>query len=322
MLHIEYTLHQVCNSAFINQSWISYFTNDSKTWLQGGDFRITSPHTLGTLKIFCDLSNRTISDSLIPLYSNQYVSALVISLALFQSEIKSLVDQFRSSMTNSFLLSLSMIRETTQANALFSALQTNYKLTFATDRTTLLTQVIDYDGCPCFFSATCTTRSSILDHLSPKSLFDVPGLRMGCYMIESLLQSTLECFYSQTCIDTLRSYLTVSSSMPVIALNASLSSVYNVNSTIQELVDNLMIEQWNASPTYERYYNECHPTQCTYTFETRNDLIYIFTTLFGITGGLTTVLKLIVPRLVKFIMYCIQKQRTRVVPEMSVVVVT
>jgi hypothetical protein len=214
-------------------------------------------------------------------------------------------------MTNSFLLSLSMIRDTTQANALFSALQTNYKLTFATDCTSLLTQVMDYDGCPCFSSATCTTRSSIFDHLAQKSLFDVPGLRTGCYLIESLLQSTLECFYSQTCIDTLESYLTVCSSMPVIALNASLSRRYSINSTVKELVENLMIEKWNASPTYERYYNECHPTQCTYTVETRNDLIYIFTTLFGITGGLTTVLELIVPRLVKFIMYCIQKTENK-----------
>jgi hypothetical protein len=215
-----------------------------------------------------------------------------------------------------------MIRDATQANALFSALQTNYKLTIATNSTSLLTKVIDYDGCTCFSSATCTTQSSIFDHLSQKSLFDVPGLRTGCHLIESLLQSTLECFYSQRCIDTLRTYLTVSSSMPVIALNASLSRRYFINSTVKELVDNLMIEQWNASPTYERYYNECRPTECTYTFETRNDLIYIFTTLFGIAGGLTTVLKLIVPRLIKFIMYCIQKQRTRVVPEMSVVVNT
>jgi hypothetical protein len=60
-----------------------------------------------------------------------------------------------------------------------------------------------------------------------------------------------------------------------------------------------MIEKWNVSPAYERYYNACHPTQCTYTFETRNDLIYIVTTLFGIAGGLITVLKLILPRLIK-----------------------
>jgi hypothetical protein len=87
--------------------------------------------------------------------------------------------------------------------------------------------------------------------------------------------------------------------MDVTALNSSLPSNYSTDSTVQDLVNNLMIEQWNPSSMYERYYNECQPTQCVYTFQTRNDVIYIVTTLFGIVGGLTTVLKFIVPRLVK-----------------------
>jgi hypothetical protein len=112
-------------------------------------------------------------------------------------------------------------------------------------------------------------------------------------------------------------YFSSSSAINAIALNSSSPSNYSINSTIKDLVGNLMIEQWNVSTMYERYYNECQPTQCTYTTEMRNDVIYIFTTLFGIVGGLTTALKLVVPRLVKFIMYCIRKLRTRVVPEMS-----
>jgi hypothetical protein len=74
-----------------------------------------------------------------------------------------------------------------------------------------------------------------------------------------------------------------------------------VNTTIQELVDDLMIEKWNGSTMYERYYNQCQPTQCSYAIEARNDVVHIFTTLFGIIGGLTTVLMLIIPRLVKLI---------------------
>jgi hypothetical protein len=84
-------------------------------------------------------------------------------------------------------------------------------------------------------------------------------------------------------------------------LDSSLPSHYFINSTIEDLVDHLMIEQWNASPIYEKYYNGCQPTQCTYTVETRNDVLYIVTTLFGIVGGLITVLKFIVPRLVKIL---------------------
>jgi hypothetical protein len=74
-----------------------------------------------------------------------------------------------------------------------------------------------------------------------------------------------------------------------------------MNSTIKELLDSLMIEQWNVSPIFENYYNECQPIKCTYILDTNNDMIYIFTTLFGIAGGLTTVLRLILPRLIKLI---------------------
>jgi hypothetical protein len=88
--------------------------------------------------------------------------------------------------------------------------------------------------------------------------------------------------------------------MTIIPLNASLPSLYSVNSTIEELVDNLMIEEWNVSTMYETYYNECQPIQCSYTIERRNNIVYIVTTLFGIAGGLITVLRLIIPRLVKF----------------------
>jgi hypothetical protein len=80
-----------------------------------------------------------------------------------------------------------------------------------------------------------------------------------------------------------------------------------------------MIEQWYTPAIFENYYNECQPKQCIYTFKTNHDVIYIFTTLFGIAGGLITVLELVLPRLVNIIVYCIQKQRTRIVPEPLVV---
>ena len=57
----------------------------------------------------------------------------------------------------------------------------------------------------------------------------------------------------------------------------------------------------DSSIMYNRYYNECQPIQCTYSYKTRNDLILIITALVGLVGGLTTSLKIVVPRLVKMI---------------------
>jgi hypothetical protein len=279
------------------------------------DFRSTGSSAFQALKTFCDLINQTISDSLTEFYSNQYVGASVVPQQLFEAETNASIDQFRSSLISSFLLSLVMIQNTTLVNALFSALETNSMLGAGTNNRIFILSK-DYSGCLCAFSSKCTMEADIGD--ISNRCFTVPGFYVGCYMIESLLQSTLECFYDQDCVDKLKKCYLPSPSMNVIALNASLSK-YSENSTIQELVDNLMIEQWNVSLIFEHYYNECLPMQCTYTLETKNDVIYIFTTLFGIVGGLTTVLKLLIPRLGNIIVYCIRKQRTRIVPEISVV---
>jgi hypothetical protein len=217
-----------------------------------------------------------------------------------------------------------MVRGTIESNALLSALSTNYRLrlqyghTFGNIRPTA--QI--YDNCSCASSSACTEQSYIYNHPNMTTLLNVPGFYTGCYVIESLLQSTLECLYNQTCINELRTHFR-SSSLTVEALNSSLPSQYLENSTIKELLDQLMIEKWIPLQMYDRYYNECQPAQCTYTVDTRNDAIYIVTATIGIVGGLVQILKIIVPRLVKLVMYCIRKRRERrtrrVVPQVSIV---
>ncbi|CAF1563008.1 unnamed protein product [Adineta steineri] len=105
--------------------------------------------------------------------------------------------------------------------------------------------------------------------------------------------------------------------MDLITLDISLLVRFHMNSTIQELVDKLMVEEWTNSTIYDGYYNECQPSKCSYSHETKNGLIYIITTVIGLVGGLITVLKLIIPRAVRFIMFCIQRctvKRNAVVP--------
>ncbi len=308
-LHVEYTLHEVCNSTFIDPSWIEYFRTDDFFQLNQYDFRVIGPSAFQALRTFCHLINRTISDSLIFFHANQYVGAAVISSEQYDLETKILINQFRSSIESRFSLSLLMIREITQTNALYSALTTNYH-SLITKNNDLLTVPQIYYGCNCDALSNCTVPSMMFDNdIFSKPLFDVPGFYTGCYVIEALLHSTLECFYSQQCIDQLQNYANISSRKNFTALDASLPSQYTENTTIEELVNILMIEQWNLSTTYEKYYNECRPLQCTYILETRNNVVYIVTTLFGIVGGLTTVLKFILPRLIKLIRKKRQQQQ-------------
>jgi len=217
-------------------------------------------------------------------------------------------------MTDGFWLSLSMIQDTIQGNALLSGLQTNYRQFVQNNN--VLSSASTYHGCSCASSSTCIDQSAIYDYPNDTILFTVPGFYTGCYVIQSLLQSDLQCFYNQTCINELQTYLP--SSMIVTALNSSLPSIYSKYSTIKDLLDHLMIEQWNSSIVYKSYYDECQPIECTYSaeqaetvekiemVETKNDVTYIVALIIGVVGGVITILKLIVPRLVKFIVYGIQ----------------
>ena len=303
-LHINYTLHQVCNSTFVSENWISYLVFLSMNQIfSNTDFRTTSPLAFQTLSAFCQLVNETIATSLIRFYSNQYVSATVTPLQLFKTQTQSLIDEFISSTANSFTSSLRMIRDTTQSNGLFSILQTNYFNYgyLSSDVIYIVQYPYAYGDCSCVLTDTCLAQSIIHDSYFYSVNFVVPGFYTGCYVIESLRRSTLECFYSQTCLDVLQPNISVSYSMNATALDSSLPSRYHTNSTVEELLNQLMVEQWFNASMFDSYYAECEPTQCTYTHESKNSAVYIVTTIVGLVGGLVTVLKFIVPWLVKLL---------------------
>ncbi|CAF3755200.1 unnamed protein product, partial [Adineta steineri] len=301
-LSIEYTFHQVCTSIFITDDWISYIGMSYEATSANINFQWTGSNAFQALRAFCDLIESTINNSLIQFNSTQYITASVASSELFQLQARSFVKQFISSTINTFVLSLNTIRNSTHGEGLLSGLLTNYEITVGTsisNESIVLGAPVDYSKCSCDLSSTCIAQSSFLSSLFNMDNFYVPGFYKGCYVIEALLQSTLQCFYDQTCIDQLQIYLSPPVPMDVTALDSSLPSQYFDDSTIEDLLNNLMIEEWNSTQLYDQYYNKCQPIECTYTIETRNSVIYIITTIFGIFGGLITVLRCIVPQVVK-----------------------
>jgi hypothetical protein len=144
----------------------------------------------------------------------------------------------------------------------------------------------------------------------------VPGFLVGCSPLESLLQSTLECLYSVTCITGLinpnQQYLNKN----IHPLDATLSSPYV---TVQSLMNELMVDRWERIISYEHYYATCAPTLCTYVNTEPANKIYIITTIIGFFGGLAIALHTIVPVLVKFGRYLIMCRRQRIEPVEAVV---
>ncbi|CAF1341472.1 unnamed protein product [Adineta ricciae] len=302
ILEIDYILHPVCSSIFVSEEWILSFS-DNNSPLFFDDFRMTASYAFQTLQTLCMLSQQTIENNLMKFYSEEYINLNILPPVMFQPNIELRVSKFMEFSKNDFLLSFTMIRKIIQANGLLSGLQTNYQ--FMAQNTEVHTISNIYNGCSCSVSPTCITQSMIYDVSSYTSLFSIPGFYTGCYVVESLLQSNLQCFFNQTCLDQLLSY--ISTPMTVQALNESLLFEDFINSAIRNLTENLMVELINLSINYENYYEKCQPIFCSYvietpsTTETRNYTIYIIGLVIGIIGGVISILHLIIPTLVTLI---------------------
>lgn len=137
----------------------------------------------------------------------------------------------------------------------------------------------------------------------------VPGLVIGCSILDSLLYSTLECFYSNNeCLSIIINYTYSREDITIPRINItpliydSASSRFPPNISLSAIFKEIMVEQWNSLFSFDRYYNACAPSQCVYPEKVRAKTFsqVIIALLSSITGLISTV-RLLVPSLLEFI---------------------
>ncbi|CAF4408267.1 unnamed protein product, partial [Adineta steineri] len=53
------------------------------------------------------------------------------------------------------------------------------------------------------------------------------------------------------------------------------------NATIQNIVDELFVEEWNISISYASFYNECNPQECSYKIKRDDHFTSISSRILG-----------------------------------------
>ena len=129
-----------------------------------------------------------------------------------------------------------------------------------------------YDECNCGLSYKCTQPSR--------------GMMAGCYAIEALVQTTLECFYDQECINA-------DGTFPSLDISTLEKSQFNMNTTIEVLLNHLMVEEYFTNISYEKYFNACAPSSCTYSYIGHGSTVEAITSLIGLYGGLVIITRCI-----------------------------
>ena len=128
----------------------------------------------------------------------------------------------------------------------------------------------------------------------------------------------LEYFYNQTELNRMLTYVNSSTTNQLFtALNISENSSFDLNSTIEILVENLFVETWTKKLNYTSYFNQCKPETCIFDVNERASVLYIITSLLGLYGGLSVVLLFGTPFVVTYIIKRIRRRRTNLLVQQA-----
>ena len=242
---------------------------------------------------FCQLSQETVNDTLSQLYTSDFINVQVLSPSVLNEQMENIINQFHSTASNLFLNSLKLIRETAGSDMIMSSWFTNWifiRESVIHSEWSAHTTPVTYEACDCGSSWKCTQSSR--------------SMMSSCYALEALLQTTLQCFYDQNCIDSNGIFT---------SLNISLlqTSRFGFNTTFQSLLNNLMVEEYQSNLSYEKYYNECSPLSCQHSTMISHDATEAIISLISLYGGLFIITHCLAVVIVKIYQYRIR----RIIPE-------
>ncbi|UJR11884.1 hypothetical protein I4U23_016063 [Adineta vaga] len=281
--------HQICSSIFVTESWITFITfyNVSVGPLAASDIRVSASSFFRMLQTLCRFAQQTIVDSEYIFLQTQLISVELLEKSLFELQVRADIHDWQAATINAFARDQQLIRNIIQGNQIMAGFLLNFYFSlelnnqlkpFSNPISMQNNGAITYSRCLCAVDQTCAWQSFITgDNISPRRF--IPGMFGGCYPINSVLQSALECFYNQTCMNILQVGFGGSPNetrFPI--LNSSLNSK---DETIENIVKRLMVDNWQVNVNYSAYFNACALTFCTYEYTQRHSFSYLITMIIG-----------------------------------------
>ena len=277
------------------------------------------------LKIFCRNSQRAISYSLIGLRSSSVISNELMSESLLDIQIQIQKEYLQSASGWHLSVLIDFYKLVTTSNHMIMGLGTNAQFYIPTNQSSQATVVVNaYQvsnstiPCYCLGIDSCVTPGQIyqMNKFSTFGFYNfdfvqgqvvpVDGIRVGCFALDSVLSSTLQCYYNRSCLDLLVQNSTLSNPLHLSSANEN-----TINETVEFFVESLFIKQWFFNTSYSDYYSQCAPNTCVYSFNRRNNFFIIFITVFSALGGLNTILRVLIPTLLKTFDTVKEKRRSQ-----------
>ena len=314
-ISVSQQYHPICSSHFVSHLWIETLAIPNMSYYFQMDFRSSASGHFRLIAALCEMAMRFVDDGITTFFADSFISPQMISANVFKIESQLRSTSVRIAATNVFMLILDLIKKTIQSNQLQTAMQTAslnslYIFQGFSALATIQTNIwIDQreNYCYCSSTLTCTSPSGFFNLYGHEThglivpphppLANVSGFFAGCYAIESLLHSSLECLFNIHCLDTLAEFFHINRNLSIYPLQIN-GTRYSPNTTISTIIEQLFIETWITNNSFSDYFSQCFPASCTYNFEQRNTFLFVLTTLLSLYGGLTVALSLMIPRVV------------------------
>ena len=289
---VNVSFHQVCSSEFIEQEWIDLvFSESNRSSPSLDDFRLTLSFFWQSIANFCKISDRIWMDTMDNFGASHIFSSTAMSDPVIRAEVQAAINNRINSARITLIRNLLAIRRTTSGNQIVSALATNFYLRYPPEVihpwTSLKLSSRTFNECSCLNFEGCPHPATFDD--SEGNPIHVAGMIADCLIIDGTLASTLQCYYDQICFSVLHPSL----STRIQPLSDQSNGYLMSNSTIEKLLNNLMIDQMTTAIRSELYYSQCQPAYCAYSYTHRFDVLFIITTIIGIFGGLSFLLRFI-----------------------------
>ena len=311
LLHIQPVYHQVCSSDFVNRDgWIFHVRALLQAYISdipehSNDFR-NCYQSFFLLASMCNLIIETVATSLQRFEKSQFVTNQLLSLDFFENQVNTIVKEFQNELTSTSLRFFRLTRNVTYINQYFTYLSADVQIS---DLYAVFFTIRSYTGadhnssytCSCANDIRCKTQLGLYDPQYSSTPYRlVPGLYRACFTFESLLLSTLECFYDDAgdCLSNVTGFYQQDWFIKDLTLlNSSRPSRFKKNSIIDILFSELFIEYWEQSLNYSSYFAGCQPMSCSYEIIRRNSVLESTTVVLGLVGGLSVSLRILIPLL-------------------------
>ena len=300
--------HPVCTSWLISDLWIddmwaSYrfsYSLTSKDILRHG------PRFFINLKKFCKLMETIVSDASFIFNRSSLISLQVLSYDEFMARAEQILEQFKLNTVAESKRRLALMLS--QTVTMYTTGDTDVSWYNSSHLAYYQTVAKEIGSCSCgLMNDDCKEQLILYDYLqseddSFKPLLNVSSMFSSCFTVQSLLLSSLECFFNQTCahpiVKTVRWPENDWDNFPIMKIT---STRFPPNMTIREMINEMMINTWDENIDYKGYYEQCAPQVCTYLLKSHNNALYVITTMIGLFGGLSVAFRIIVPSIVKWV---------------------